>query len=186
MRRQAVQQERMGVQLLSVHRCPHSDSSLLRCTVATAERSSAPFGPCASPPSHGGSASDNSAYYPARKSAPYCAPDACTADTPSAFPSAPAQVGRGASSRTARLQRAAHARAAEAATGRALAAQAWSGPPPCSCAGQRALQHPRGRRQRLRSLQSSFGPPRPNKLHLQGLQCASLHWRLLRAVSRVA
>src|SRR5680860_300934 len=98
MQRQVVQQERMGVQLLFVHRCPHSDSSLLRCTVAPSERSSAPFGPCASPPSHGGSTADNSVYYPARKSAPHCALDACAADAPSTFLRPPAQVGRGASS----------------------------------------------------------------------------------------
>src|SRR5665648_990223 len=110
MQRQAVQQERVGVQLLSVHRCPHSDSSLLPCTVAPSQRSSAPFDPCASPPSRGGSTADNSAYYPARKSAPSCAPDACTADAPSAFPSAPAQVGRGASPQPALLPRGAHAR----------------------------------------------------------------------------
>src|SRR5680860_1379546 len=114
MQRQVVQQERMGVQLLFVHRCPHSDSSLLRCTVAPSERSSAPFGPCASPPSHGGSTADNSAYYPARKSAPYCAPDACTADAPSVLLRSPAVGDRQACSAAARFPRRAHAFPGEA------------------------------------------------------------------------
>lgn len=104
MQRQATQRERMSVQLIFMHRCPHSDSSLLRCSVTTAEQSFAPFGRCADPPLHGGRTADNSACNQARRGAPPNVFDCCQFRSVSALHHPPAHFSRAASASQLRFR----------------------------------------------------------------------------------
>ena len=171
------------MQLLFVHRCPHSDSSLLRRTVATSQRSSARFGPCASPPSHGGSTADNSAYCLARRSALRCALDACAADAPSAFLRPPAQVGLGASFWTASLPPAARSRAHGMPAARAEATAVSALGPRWHITGSGALLGALAGARGLRALQSSAGRQSHNSTCLRQVRRAPVHRRMLCRVS---
>jgi hypothetical protein len=171
----------MHVQLLFAHRCSHSDCLLLRCTVATAERSFAPPDRSASLPSHGRSTVGSTVHHPAQQCAPRCVRGTCTADAPSAEFHPPADFCRVASSRTAAIPRRAHARAAGATSAQCKATTAWRTPTPTKCTGFHSQLRACCGGERLQAMQPSSSKTDANKLCLQRMPSPPLLGECFRA-----
>jgi hypothetical protein len=127
------------VQLLFAHHCSHSDCSLFRCTLVTADRCFCQSRRFTSLASFEGSTVDSTVYHTLLEGAHRCVDESCTAGCLSANFRPPAHFCRVASSRAAPIPRRADARATRTTTVRSKATASRCTTQSYHCPGPNAL-----------------------------------------------